>query len=172
MIAAPPGAEDEFPAESGVLIVAGGAERSDSVAAALEAVESEIVVIHDAARPLLWPELVDELVAKLVARPGADGVIAAAPVTDTIKRADGERIAETPPRSELWAAQTPQVFRTGPLREALADATARASATDESSLIEARGGNVLLHETTRPNLKVTTPTDLLLATALLRGQTL
>lgn len=174
VIAVPPGAEAQFVSGDDVRVVAGGAERSDSVAAALAAAGGEIVVIHDAARPLLWPELVDELVAKLEASPEADGVIAAARVTDTIKRAEGERIAETPLRSELWAAQTPQVFRLGPLREALSDAAARAGATDEASLVEAAGGTVLLHEVTRPNLKVTTPADLALADLLLRqrGQTL
>ncbi len=176
MIAVPPGVEGRFACDDDVLVVAGGAERSDSVAAALAGAGGEIVVIHDAARPLLWPELVDELVAKLEASPEADGVIAAARVTDTIKRAAGERIAETLPRSELWAAQTPQVFRVAPLREALSDPAARAGATDEASLVEAAGGTVLLHEVTRPNLKVTTPADLALAESLLnpptRGQTL
>lgn len=147
-----------------VVMVEGGATRAESVSNALAAVDTELVAIHDAARPLLTPELLDDLVAELVANPDADGVIAAAPLTDTVKKFDGDRITETLDRSELWAAQTPQVFRTEALRSALKAAN---SATDEAMLIEAAGGTVLIHDSGRPNLKVTTPIDLSVAELLL-----
>ncbi len=89
-------------------------------------------------------------------------------VADTIKRADGGTVAATVDRSTLWAAQTPQVFRTEALRAALqVDRAAREAATDEAMLIEAAGGTVLLHEVTEPNLKVTTGADLKVAELLL-----
>ncbi len=108
----------------------------------------------------------DALVAELAAHPDADGVIAAARVTDTIKEAghDGGRIRHTLDRSKLWRAQTPQVFRAGPLRDVLGTDP---EATDEAMLLEVAGSTVLLHETPGPNLKVTTPDDLRLAEALL-----
>jgi 2-C-methyl-D-erythritol 4-phosphate cytidylyltransferase len=114
-------------------------------------------------------------VAELAADPDADGIIAAAPVHDTVKkvrvefRSPGDQnsthvIGDTLDRSELWGAQTPQVFRTAALRAAL---TATDSATDEAMLIEAAGGKVLLHDPGAPNLKVTTPVDLRVAELLL-----
>jgi 2-C-methyl-D-erythritol 4-phosphate cytidylyltransferase len=147
-----------------VVTVEGGATRAESVARALAAVDTELVAIHDAARPLLTPELLDDLVAELVANPDADAIIAAAPITDTIKKVDGERIVDTLDRSELWGAQTPQVFRTEALRKALR--TAR-TVTDEATLIEAAGGKVLVHDSGFANLKVTTPVDLRVAELLL-----
>jgi 2-C-methyl-D-erythritol 4-phosphate cytidylyltransferase len=166
-----------------VTVLAGGATRAHSVANALAAVGADLVAIHDAARPLLTPELVEALVADLEANPDAAGAIAAAPVADTLKRAadasspafhspgDGNAglvIEGTEDRSRLWAAQTPQVFRTEALRAALAvDAEARDAATDEAMLVERAGGTVLLHRCEAPNLKVTTPADLRLAELLL-----
>jgi 2-C-methyl-D-erythritol 4-phosphate cytidylyltransferase len=148
-----------------VMVVDGGATRAESVANALGAVDTELVAIHDAARPLLTPELLDGLVAELLADPDADAIIAAAPLTDTIKRVGGDgRIVDTLDRSELWGAQTPQVFRTEALRRALRSAH---TATDEAMLIEAVGGRVLVHDPGIPNLKVTTPIDLRVAELLL-----
>lgn len=145
-------------------VVDGGATRAQSVANALRAVGTELVAIHDAARPLLTPELVEGVVATLVADPEAAGAIAATPVSDTIKRIRGEVIEETVDRDRLWAAQTPQVFRAEALRSALG---AEVAATDEAMLIEAAGGRVLIHPAPPENLKVTTPTDLRLAELLL-----
>jgi 2-C-methyl-D-erythritol 4-phosphate cytidylyltransferase len=147
-----------------VVTVEGGATRAESVARALAAVDTELVAIHDAARPLLTPELLDDLVAGLVANPDADAIIAAAPVTDTIKKVDGGRIVDTLDRSELWAAQTPQVFRTEALRKAFRNPH---TVTDEAMLIEAAGGKVLVHDSGIANLKVTTPVDLRVAELLL-----
>jgi len=183
VVAAPPGLVAELRGRLGaggpvpVEVVAGGATRSRSVANALAAVETELVAIHDAARPLLRPQLVEALVAALEADPEAAGAIAAAPVTDTIKRArpagrgaDGEEleVESTVDRSTLWAAQTPQAFRLEALREALRVTEAeRDAATDEAMLVEAAGGRVLIHPAGPENLKVTTPHDLRVAELLL-----
>ena len=126
----------------------------------------------------MTPELIDELVAKLLDRPDAAAVIAAAPITDTVKRAGEPRaaggafdVAETMNRDDLWAAQTPQVFRTKALREALDTEPERiAAATDDAMLVEQMGGTVLLHASPPENLKVTTPLDLRIAELLLAGR--
>ena len=174
VVAAPPGHIGDL-AGHDLGVVAGGATRAQSVAKALEAVGTAYVAIHDAARPLLTPELVEALVADLDANEDAAGVIAAARVTDTIKRAvenssaelstaevsnPALRIFSTEDRSRLWRAQTPQVFRTEALREALAAAERPEEATDESMLVEAAGGTVLIHPVAEQNLKITTPLDL------------
>ncbi len=178
VVAAPPGHIGDLGGHD-LGVVAGGETRAQSVANALEAVGTEYVAIHDAARPLLTPELVEALVADLDAAPEAAGVIAAAPVTDTIKRAtacslladsnDKEqlKIVATEDRAELWAAQTPQVFRTEALRAALAAAGRPEEATDEAMLVEWSGGSVLIHPVAQQNLKVTTPLDLRVAELLL-----
>ncbi len=189
VVAAPPGHVHDFVGGHDLGVVSGGATRAQSVANALEAVGTELVAIHDAARPLLTSALVEELVASLAAYPDVAGVIAAAPVTDTIKQVkepdEGARsafpggepgnalfVGETLDRSRLWAAQTPQVFRVRTLRAALAvDAEARDAATDEAMLVEAAGGTVLIHPTSPENLKVTTPLDLRLAELLLATRT-
>ena len=162
-----------------VVVVDGGSTRAESVSNALAEVATEYVAIHDAARPLLTAALLEALVAELAADPDADGIIAAAPVHDTVKKVRVEFglpgnqnstrvIGDTLDRSELWGAQTPQVFRTAALRAALeVDAAARDAATDEAMLIEAAGGKVLLHDPGAPNLKVTTPVDLRVAELLL-----
>jgi 2-C-methyl-D-erythritol 4-phosphate cytidylyltransferase len=171
VVAAPPGHVHDF-AGHDLAVVAGGASRAESVANALEAVGTDLVAIHDAARPLLSAALVEALVAALDADPAAAGAIAACPVTDTVKRAvDGAgvlEVAETVDRSQLWAAQTPQLFRTEALREALAAAPRPEEATDEAMLLEAAGARVLIHPVTEPNLKVTTPLDLRVAELLLQ----
>ena len=149
-------------------VVEGGATRSASVANAMRAVRTDLVAIHDAARPLLTPEIVTGVVGALAADPGAAGAIAAAPVTDTVKRVAGEAIEETLDRSRLWAAQTPQVFRVEALRAALSgDPGEVAAATDEAMLVEAAGGRVLIHPVKAENLKVTTPLDFRVADSLL-----
>jgi 2-C-methyl-D-erythritol 4-phosphate cytidylyltransferase len=180
VVAAPPGGEERFraaAAQAGELevdVVAGGPTRSESVAAALAAVDeaTELVAVHDAARPLVTAELVDALLAKLAARPDADAVIAATAVTDTVKRASerGEDLVvdATESRDRLWAAQTPQVLRAEALRAALsADPGRLAAATDDAWLIEEDGGTVLIHPSPPENLKVTTALDLRVAELLL-----
>lgn len=176
------GDEEGNTGDAGLTVVDGGATRAESVANALAAVETELVAIHDAARPLLTPELVADLVAALAANPDAAAVIPAAPVTDTVKLAAGSSQAFAAPerkkawlevertldRSLLWGAQTPQVFRTEALREALAvEEAARGAATDEAMLVEQAGGTVLIHPAPPENFKVTTPHDLQVVELLL-----
>jgi 2-C-methyl-D-erythritol 4-phosphate cytidylyltransferase len=149
--------------------VAGGASRSESVRNALRAApEATVVVVHDAARPLLVPGLVRRCLDALVA--GVDGAIAAAPVTDTVKEVDEDGlVTRTLDRGCLWAIQTPQVFRADVLRRALdASVETLAAATDDASLVEAVDGRVVVVEAPPENIKVTSPRDLKLAEALLR----
>jgi 2-C-methyl-D-erythritol 4-phosphate cytidylyltransferase len=151
--------------------IPGGACRSESVRLALAAApEADVAVVHDAARPLITRELVERC---LEALEGWDGVVAAAPVADTIKEADSScRVVRTLERGSLWAIQTPQVFRADVLRRALdVDADTLAAATDDASLVEAAGGSVRVLEAPADNLKVTRPVDLQLAEALLRART-
>jgi 2-C-methyl-D-erythritol 4-phosphate cytidylyltransferase len=171
VVAAHPGEEDAV-AERGVLAVAGGEHRSESVARALELCGGEVVVVHDAARPLVTPGLIDAVVGKLAAEEAAAGVVAAAPVTDTIKRAgDTHQVERTLDRTGLWAVQTPQAFRAEALREALSDPDSLPYATDDAMLVERRGGRVLIHPAPAENLKVTTSLDLRVAELLLRERT-
>jgi 2-C-methyl-D-erythritol 4-phosphate cytidylyltransferase len=181
VVACPPGHVHDL-AGGEVAAVDGGATRAESVRNALEAVGTELVAIHDAARPLVTPELIEDVVATLIADPDAAGAIAATPVTDTIKRAATTQrpfssidrgkgrcmVEQTLDRGELWAAQTPQVFRVVALRAALAaDPERVAAATDEAMLVEADGGRVLIHPSSAENLKVTTSLDLRVAELLL-----
>ena len=148
--------------------VEGGPSRSESVANALAHVETELVVVHDAARPLATAGLFDAVVAALEADPGAAGVVAATPVTDTTKEVlSGREVSRTLERSTLWSAQTPQAFRTEALRDALASTEHLAEATDDAMLVEAGGGRVLVEPVAAPNLKVTTVADLHLAELML-----
>ena len=152
--------------------VRGGESRSSSVRLALEAApEAEVVVVHDAARPLVTRDLLDRCLAAL--HDGrSDGVIAAAPVIDTVKEADRDgRVVRTLDRSLLWTVQTPQVFRAEVLRRALdLDESQLAEATDDASLVEAAGGSVTVVEAPRENLKVTTAFDLMVAESLLAAR--
>lgn len=187
VVAAPPGsegeAEDSLAAAAPGLrsdVVAGGATRAESVLAALAATETDLVLIHDAARPLVPSALFDAIAARLDRHPEADAVIAATALTDTVKRADrasvggvpdeDAAVAETLRREYLWSAQTPQGFRLAALRRAQQSSEATgelSSATDEASLIEGAGGKVLLEPAPAHNLKVTTAEDLGVAASLL-----
>lgn len=146
----------------------GGATRQESVRNALAAMQNDCddqdwVLVHDAARPGLTPELVMKLIAALEA--DAVGGLLALPVVDTIKRAGADqRVQATPSREGLWAAQTPQMFRCALLRQALAGP---AQVTDEASAIEAMGLQPLLVEGSARNFKVTLPEDVKLAELLL-----
>lgn len=162
VVAAPRGQRAE-----GREFVAGGASRSASVRNAVAAApEADVFVVHDAARPLVTPELVRRCIDGL---DGVDGAIAAARVTDTVKEAaeDG-RVTRTLDRSVLWAIQTPQVFRADVLRRALdVKDDVLAAATDDASLVEAAGGTVRVVEASPENFKVTTAADLARAELLL-----
>jgi 2-C-methyl-D-erythritol 4-phosphate cytidylyltransferase len=167
VVAMPPGGEGVV-TDRGVLAVAGGEHRSESVANALELCGGELVVVHDAARPLVTPGLIDAVITELSAEDDAAAVIAATPVTDTIKQAnDAGRVERTLERDGLWAVQTPQAFRAEALRDALSDPDSLPDATDDAMLVERRGGRVLIHPAPAENLKVTTPLDLRVAELLL-----
>ena len=146
-------------------VVTGGASRSESVREALAEVadDAAVVLVHDAARPVLPEEVIERVLAPL--SEGWDGVVPALPVSDTIKRVEGGQVVETLPRGELVAVQAPQAFLTSILREALRDDVANAS--DCASLVEARGGRVKVVEGDRRLLKVTSPEDLAVVEAWL-----
>jgi 2-C-methyl-D-erythritol 4-phosphate cytidylyltransferase len=140
--------------------VAGGATRQDSVRAGLESLPSgfDLVAVHDAARPLLRSEDATRVVQAALASGAA---ILAVPVADTVKRVQRGNIVATPPRSELFAAQTPQVFRSAWLREALAKAAAEGrEGTDCAELVEALGVAVQVVLGDPGNRKITHPADL------------
>jgi len=147
--------------------IAGAATRSGSVRAGLAAVPdtASVVVVHDAARPLASPALFARVIAAVVA--GADAAIPALPVTDTVKRVSGGRVTETLTRDELVAVQTPQAFDAARLRTVHA---AAGEATDDAALVEAAGGSVVVVDGERTNLKITDPSDLIVAEALLQAR--
>jgi 2-C-methyl-D-erythritol 4-phosphate cytidylyltransferase len=156
-----------------VLRAEGGAERADSVLAALDALpfhagHDALVLVHDAARPCLAASDLDALIEAALAHP--DGAILAAPVRDTLKRADASRaIAGTQPREGLWRALTPQAARRGVLAHALRAAReAGVQVTDEAMALERIGLHPLLVEGREDNLKVTTPADLAVVDFLLQ----
>lgn len=146
--------------------VTGGSERADSVLAGLNAIEdSQWVLVHDAARPCVQHQDLDRLMA--LADKDGDGGILATPVRDTMKRATRQAphtVKSTESRAHLWHALTPQLFRLGPLRQALSEALAEGvEITDEASAIEWAGGSVNLVEGSGTNIKITRPDDLALA---------
>jgi len=170
VVALPADALDAAP--PGVVAVAGGAHRSHSVRAALAAAaDDDVVIVHDAARPLASPDLFSQALAELDGALEADAVIAATRVSDTIKQVagDGRSVAQTLDRSRLWAVQTPQVFRRAALERALQTASDEllAQATDDAWLIERAGGVVLVLGSDPGNLKITTAQDLRVAESLL-----
>jgi 2-C-methyl-D-erythritol 4-phosphate cytidylyltransferase / 2-C-methyl-D-erythritol 2,4-cyclodiphosphate synthase len=149
-----------------VIVVEGGERRQDSVANAFRAVapSSEIIVIHDAARPLVSSELIERTI-DAASKHGA--AIAALQARDTVKRTDGSRVIRgTIPREQIFLAQTPQAFRAGVLREALALVSSASDATDEAMLAERAGHSVYLVDGDPRNLKITTPEDLEIAARL------
>ena len=148
------------------VVVAGGATRSDSVRAGLAAVpeSAEVIVVHDAARPLAGSEVWAAVISEVAA--GADGAVPAFPVSDTIRKKTPDGRSKTLDRTDLFAVQTPQAFKASVLKSAHAGG---GDATDDSALVEALGGRVVLVPGTPRNLKVTTPSDLLVAAALARS---
>ncbi len=141
-----------------VTVVERGALRQDSVAAALSAAQCTHVAIHDGARPFVSRSLIQR-VLEVALRTGA--AIAALPITDTVKRMENGLIAETIPRSCLWAAQTPQAFRADLLREAFRRIHGKGmEVTDDARLVEMAGHPVRTVEGERENIKITTPEDL------------
>ena len=162
VLVVPPGAAtwDEPGADA---VIPGGATRADSVRHGLAAVPAgvDVVVVHDAARPLATPALFRAAVAAVTG--GAAGAVCAVPVTDTVKRVEGRAVTGTLDRTALWAAQTPQAFRADALRAAHAGA---GDASDDAGLVEAAGGEVVVVPGDVRNLKLTGPGDLAMAEAL------
>ena len=143
-----------------VAAVVGGATRSESVRAGLGAVpdDVDVIVVHDAARPLASRDLFAAVIAAV--RDGADAAVPGVSVADTLKRIDGVDVVATVARDDLVAAQTPQAFRASALRAAHANAD---DASDDAALVEAFGGRVVVVTGETANLKITTPADLVVA---------
>ncbi len=147
-------------------VVAGGDSRAQSVLRGLEAAEEELVAIHDGARPLVTAEVIREAVLTAAEMGAAAPAIA---VHDTIKVAQGGIVTETPDRSSLFAVQTPQVFQREKIIKALKDALEKnLPLTDDCSAAELAGLTVRLTRGSEENLKITVPTDLILAEAILK----
>jgi 2-C-methyl-D-erythritol 4-phosphate cytidylyltransferase len=174
VIAVPAGFESAARAEAmavglaiPIKITPGGIERQDSVriALALTSSESDLVIVHDAARPLATPTIFESCLTS-AARSG--GAIAAIPVADTLKRVADNAIATTVARAGLWQAQTPQAFR----RDLLVAAHQRAAsegivATDDADLVERSGARIEVVEASTANIKITTPSDLAIVEAII-----
>ena len=167
VIAAPPDWEEpsilvaeEIAATKVSSAVTGGASRSESVRLALDEVPAEaaVVLVHDAARPLLPEEVIERVLAPL--SEGWDGVVPAVPLADTVKRVEGDRVVETLSREDLVAVQTPQAFLADALRRAVSGDVS--SATDCASLVESQGGRIKVVEGDPRLLKVTDAEDLAL----------
>ena len=167
VIAAPPDWEEpsilvaeEIAATKVSSAVTGGDSRSESVRLALAEVpeDAAVVLVHDAARPLLPEEVIERVLAPL--SEGWDGVVPTVPLADTVKRVEGDRVVETLARDDLVAVQTPQAFLAEALRRAVAGDVS--AATDCASLVESQGGRVKVVEGDSRLLKVTDADDLAL----------
>jgi 2-C-methyl-D-erythritol 4-phosphate cytidylyltransferase/2-C-methyl-D-erythritol 2,4-cyclodiphosphate synthase len=177
IVALPPELVADPPLDAGnqrsipVRVVAGGARRQDSVANAVQqaAAASDVIVVHDAARPFVSADLISRTIDAALAHGAA---LAATPSRDTVKRVDGTIVVETLPRDLIYLAQTPQAFRRTVLERALRASRAGPESpgsidtTDEASLIERLGERVEIVEGEASNIKITTPEDLVLAEAI------
>jgi 2-C-methyl-D-erythritol 4-phosphate cytidylyltransferase len=158
---------EPYPCKKLLRVVNGGPERQDSVARGLEVVpsECELVVVHDGARPLVSTELLDSV---LVAANSYGAALAAIPARDTVKLGKGGFVVATLEREELWLAQTPQAFHAALLRRAYEEVVrTKVAVTDDAALVERLGVSVHLVLGSVENIKVTTPSDLIMAEALL-----
>lgn len=178
VVAAPPGDEaevrallDTYDVPTEVRVTTGGETRQDSVRLALDSLDPDVdvVLVHDAARPLAPSQLVDE-VAQAVAR-GAEAVIPAMPVADTVKRVEGGRVVETLRRDGLYTVQTPQGFTRDLLTKAHEAAVIDGFAgTDDASLVERLGSAVAVIDGHPDAAKVTRPGDLVMAEHVLQSR--
>jgi 2-C-methyl-D-erythritol 4-phosphate cytidylyltransferase len=148
------------------VVVTGGSTRAASVRAGLDAVpaDAEVVVVHDAARPLAGAELFRAVVEELV--PGVDAAVPGVPIAETVKQVADGRVVSTLDRSELVAVQTPQAFRADGLRSAHRTG---GDATDDAALVESAGGTVAVVPGDPRNIKLTEASDLVVLEALLRA---
>jgi 2-C-methyl-D-erythritol 4-phosphate cytidylyltransferase len=161
VLVCPPGRE----VEEGERVISGGKSRQESVYLGLQAVEADIVVIHDAARPFVTEGIIEAAIRAAIAVGAADTCI---PAVDTMVRsADGKRIGEIPPRAEFFRGQTPQAFRYAWIKEAH-EATRGQGATDDCQLILQQGRPVAIVEGSEMNFKITSKRDLEIAEALLQ----
>lgn len=159
-----------------VILVEGGERRQDSSLHGIDALPSRlrddpetVVLIHDAARPLVSAFLITRCLRTLAENPDAAGVLPALPVRETLKRVEESWITATIDRTGLWGAQTPQIFRLGPLRDAHAQALSEErTVTDDASLLEAAGHLLRVVPGDLENLKVTYPEDRIFVERLLR----
>ena len=167
VVAAPPDWEEpcilvaeEVGAGKVASTVTGGVTRTESVRNALEAVpdDASVILVHDAARPLVTDVVIERVVSAL--GDGWDGAVPALPVPDTVKRVEGEAVEETLDRERLVAVQTPQAFVASVLRDAFSTLQQSVAKSDCAGLVEARGGRVRVVEGDRRLLKVTEPADL------------
>lgn len=152
-------------------VVAGGERRQDSVLSGLAALskDSDFVLIHDGARPLITREIISRVVTELN---GGEPVVIGVPIVDTVKVvSDKKTISETLDRDALWAAQTPQAFPTKLIKEVHERAKKNEySATDDSKLVERLGHKVRIIMGSYENIKITTPSDLVIAEAIIKGR--
>lgn len=178
VVAGPPSPDDlsslrgDIAAAGGAMavrVIGGGSDRTASVSAALDVVppEAEVILVHDAARPLIGLAVVERVIAGV--RSGAAGVVPGLPVVDTVKQVIGDRIHATIDRGDLVAVQTPQGFDAAVLRRAYAGRLG--AATDDAGLVEALGEQVRIVAGDPEGFKVTRPLDLLLAEAVLSRRT-
>lgn len=159
---------NEFSIGKVAAVLPGGEQRQDTVANALDFLpaDSEIVAIHDGARPLIKAKMIDKAIDELA---DFDGIVPAVMPTDTIKKTQDGLVVETLDRQYLRAVQTPQIFKKKPLLDSYAKAAAENFyGTDDASVVERFGYKVKVIEGAYDNIKITTPTDLLVAEALIK----
>jgi len=169
VLVCPAGRFDEYRADAvdplslrtPVLLAPAGGTRQESVLSGVLALPTgtDIVVVHDGARPLVSSEVIRGALAKLLDNAHADGVVVGHPSVDTLKRVENGRVVETVDRQQVWSAQTPQIFRVEALKRAHARAENQGLGTDDAVLVERDGGTVLMFEGPRDNIKVTLPED-------------
>ncbi len=153
---------DPYPFVTPVVLAPSGELRQESSFNGINLVPEnyEFIAIHDGARPLITPDLIDHAIAAVKGNLDADGAVVGFPAIDTLKVVSGNNIIGTPDRSSFWTAQTPQVFRSSIIRDAHTTALSEGFVgTDDSSLVERLGGNVLLVQGPRDNIKITVPED-------------
>lgn len=152
----------------GTRAVAGGATRQESVRLGLEAIATQAayVAVHDVARPLVTPVLIERV---LVAARAHGAAIPATPLRDTVKEVSGDRVVRTVPREGLQGAQTPQIFSRAILARAHTERQGSTDATDDAALVEAIGCTVAVVAGEPTNVKITDPSDLIVARALIQS---